>query len=168
MLYLVTAILIWLFFFLTVLLHELGHAAGFRIGGGKGGWRVTVGSGAGILNTARITICLFPIGGSFIPTKEDEPQTKSGKLLMLAGGPAASLLLAVVFFVPSVFLRRTENVDPGTAQAVSSALAFLFYANLFQFFFTVIPIRYRLVCRGLPSDGLQLLRMLKHTGKTDR
>lgn len=166
--YVVTAILIWLFFFLTVLLHELGHAAGFRIGGGKGDWRVTVGSGPVILNAARIKICLFPIGGYFLPADKNEPETKRGRLLMLAGGPAVSLLLAVLFFVLSALLRRAGGADSETAQAVNSALAFLFYANLFQFLYTALPIRYRVVCRGLPSDGLQILRLLKSAGKTER
>lgn len=166
--YVVTAILIWLFFFLTVLLHELGHAAGFRLGGGKGSWRVIAGSGAAILNAARLKVRLIPVGGYFIPADENEPQTRNGRLLTLAGGPVASLLLTVVFFVLSALLRRTENADPGSTQALSSVLAFLFYANLFQFFFTAVPIRYRLICRGLPSDGLQILRVLKSAGKTVR
>ena len=30
-----------------------------------------------------------------------------------------------------------------------------------KFIFTVIPIRYRIICRGLESDGLQIIHMLK-------
>ena len=28
--------------------------------------------------------------------------------------------------------------------------------------FTIIPIRYRVVCRGFESDGLQIVHVLKH------
>ena len=38
----VRIILIWLFCLLSVLLHELGHALGYRISGGKAGWKVAL------------------------------------------------------------------------------------------------------------------------------
>ena len=38
---------------------------------------------------------------------------------------------------------------------------FLLSFNFFQFLSTAIPIRYRIVCRGSESDGLQIIRVLK-------
>ena len=42
--------------------------------------------------------------------------------------------------------------------------AFLLIFNLFQFLFTVIPVRYRVVCKGTVSDGLQFVHVLKQKG----
>ena len=42
-----------------------------------------------------------------------------------------------------------------------SVSAFLLYFNFFQFLFTVIPMRYRVICRGYDSDGLQIVHALK-------
>ena len=41
-------------------------------------------------------------------------------------------------------------------------LLFLLYFNFFQFLFTAIPMRYRVICRGFESDGLQIIHILKH------
>ena len=39
----VRILLIWFFCFLSVLLHELGHALGYRISGGKAEWKIRAG-----------------------------------------------------------------------------------------------------------------------------
>ena len=54
----VRIILIWLFCLLSVLLHELGHALGYRISGGKAGWKVVVGSGPRLISISRFTLFL--------------------------------------------------------------------------------------------------------------
>ena len=44
LLYFARIILIWLLCLLSVLLHELGHALGYRLSGGKAGWKVIAGT----------------------------------------------------------------------------------------------------------------------------
>ena len=151
--------LIWLLCLLSVLLHELGHALGYRLSAGKAGWRVVVGSGPRIAGAPRVDLHLVPVGGYFLPG--EAIQTKKGKLATLAGGPVASLLLAVLYW--ALCSRVPALVAPGSAlrPVLLPAFSFLFYFNLFQFFFTVVPVRYRIVCRGMESDGLQFVRVLK-------
>ena len=160
MYYFVRIILIWLLCLFSVLLHELGHALGYRISGGKAGWKVIVGSGPRIIGKSKYIFCLIPAGGYFIP--EEEPETNKAKVSMYAGGPFLSLLQAVLYGI--IYFCIPEFVQPGSSlfEILLPASAFLLYFNFFQFLFTVIPIRYRIVCRGFESDGLQIIHVLKH------
>ena len=81
----VRILLIWFLCLISVLFHELGHALGYRISGGKAGWRVIAGSGPEIIETSKYIFCLIPAGGYFLP--EEETKTNKEKLMMLAGGP---------------------------------------------------------------------------------
>lgn len=153
-------LLIWLFCLFSVFLHESGHALGCRIGAGKMDWEVLVGSGPKILSIARYTFFLIPAGGYFVP--KEELRTKKAKISMLAGGPLFSLLLTALFFsiCRSGFFGLIDS-ESELYTILFPVFSFLFYYNLFQFFFTVIPIRYRIVCRGLESDGLQIIHALQ-------
>ena len=51
--YFIRIILIWLLCLLSVLLHELGHAAGYRISGGSAEWKVSAGSGPKIFSISK-------------------------------------------------------------------------------------------------------------------
>ena len=157
--YFIRVILIWLLCLLSVMLHELGHALGYRISGGKAKWKVTVGSGPKLFSVSRFTFGLIPAGGNFIPA--DEPETDKGQILMLAGGPLVSLLQAVLYWI--IYFCISCGIQPGSSlsEILLPVSSFLFYFNLFQFFFTVIPIRYRVICRGFESDGLQIIHILK-------
>ncbi len=160
MVYFVRILLIWLLCLFSVLLHELGHALGYRIGGGKAGWKVGVGSGPKMIGISKLVFRLIPAGGCFIP--EEEPETNRGKILMFAGGPVVSLLQAVLYGV--LYFCISGLIQPGSSlyEILLPAVSFLLYFNFFQCLFTVIPIRYRIVCRGVESDGLQIVHILKH------
>ena len=161
--YFVRIFLIWLLCLFSVLLHELGHAAGYRISGGKAAWKVVAGSGPKLISVSRFTFGLIPAGGNFVPA--EEPETDKGQIVMFAGGPFVSLLQAVLYRI--IYFCIAEGIQPGSSlrEILLPASAFLMYFNFFQFLFTVIPIRYRIVCRGFESDGLQILHALKHNTK---
>ena len=156
----VRILLIWFLCLISVLFHELGHALGYRISGGKAGWRVIAGSGPEIIETSKYILCLIPAGGYFIP--EEETKTNKEKLMMLAGGPVVSLLQAVLYW--AVCFCIFSFVQPGSSlwEILFPTSKFLVFYNFFQFLFTVIPIRYRVVCRGFESDGLQIVHVLKN------
>ena len=156
MIHIVRILLIWLLCLLCVLLHESGHALGYRIAGGKAGWKIFAGSGPEILRTKKYTFSLIPAGGYFIPG--EEPGTRKARLAMLAGGPLISLLLAALFLVCRFCFFGSAEADSGILLQVNN---FLFYFNLFQFLFTAVPMRYRVVCRGHESDGLKIVHVLK-------
>ena len=156
----VRILLIWLLCFLSVLLHELGHAMGCRITGGKTEWKIRAGSGPELLSTERFSFCLFPVGGYFDPRKE--PETRKEKLVTLAGGPLVSLLLTALFCTGCFCLARFMNMESVLYEVLFPVSRFLMFYNFFLFLFTAVPMRYRVICRGFESDGLQIVHVLKH------
>ena len=159
MYYFVRILLIWLLCLLSVLFHELGHALGYRICTGKAEWKVIAGSGPKMIGASKYIFRLIPAGGYFIP--EEEPKTDKAKIITLAGGPSVSLLQAILYGI--IRFCILEYVRPGSSfhGILLSVSTFLLYFNFFQFIFTVIPIRYRVVCRGFESDGLQIVHVLR-------
>ena len=156
----VRILLIWLLCLLSVLLHESGHALGYRIATGKTGWKIRAGSGPEILRTAKFAFCLLPVGGYFDP--REEPKTKKALLATLAGGPLVSLLLAALFCICHFCLQRFTEPGSSLPEVLLPVSRFLLFFNFFQFPFTAVPMRYRVVCRGFESDGLQIVHALKH------
>ena len=153
-------LLIWLFCLLSVLLHELGHALGYRISGGKAGWKVVVGSGPRLISISRFTFGLIPAGGNFVPA--EEPETDKGQIIMLAGGPFLSLLQAILYWITYFCISGSVQFGSSLSEILLPVPTFLLYFNFFQFLFTAIPMRYRVICRGFESDGLQIIHILKH------
>lgn len=156
----VRILLIWLLCFLSVLLHELGHALGCRIAGEKTEWKIGAGSGPGILRTKRFAFRLLPVGGYFDP--REELRTTKIRIVTLAGGPLVTLLLAALFCACCFCLAGFSDPEGALREVLLPVSRFLMFYNLFLFFFTAVPMRYRVVCRGFESDGLQILHLLKH------
>ena len=152
-------LLIWLLCLLSVFLHELGHALGYRISTGKVKWKVIAGSGPRMFGTSSYILCLIPAGGYFIPG--EEAGTEKAKIITLAGGPCISLMQAILYGV--IHFCTLKFVQSGSTlyEILLSISAFLLYFNFFQFLFTVIPIRYRIICKGLESDGLQIFHVMR-------
>ena len=156
----VRILLIWLLCFLSVLLHELGHALGYRITGGKAEWEIRAGSGPEILSTAKFTFCLIPMGGYYDP--REEPGTRKLKLSTLAGGPLITLLLATLFCACHICAAGLMDPENALYDILFPVSRFVMFYNSFLFLFTAVPMRYRVICRGHESDGLQIVHALKH------
>ena len=63
--------------------------------------------------------------------------------------------------VDSPEMRKWERRLDRLNEILLSVSAFLLYFNFFQFLFTVIPMRYRVICRGHESEGLQIVHVLR-------
>ena len=152
-------LLIWLLCLLSVFFHELGHALGYQISTGKTKWKVIAGSGPRMFGTSGYIFCLVPAGGYFIPG--EEAGTNKAKIITLAGGPCVSLMQAILYGI--IYFCIPESVRPGSSfyEILLPVSAFVLYFNFFQFLFTAIPIRYRIICKGHESDGLQIIHVMK-------
>ncbi len=73
-----------------------------------------------------------------------------------------SLLLTVLFGILRFCFFGSDPPGSVLHEILFPVSNFLFFFNFFQFFFTVIPMRYKVVCRGHESDGLQLVHVLKN------
>ena len=80
---------------------------------------------------------------------------------MLIGGPFVSLLLTVLFGIFRYYFFGFIQLGNELYEILFPVSNFLLIANFSQFFFTAIPIRYRVECRGFESDGLQIVHVLK-------
>jgi len=81
---------------------------------------------------------------------------------MLAGGPVVSLLQAVLYWAVCFCIFSFVQSESSLWEILFSTSKFLVFFNFFQFLFTVIPTRYRVVCKGFESDGLQIIHVLKN------
>lgn len=113
-------------FFASIVFHELSHSLVARSGG---------------LKIERVTLFIF--GG--VAQMAEEPQTPGREFVMAIAGPAASLVLAGVFFVAEVLSRAG-----GLPSWIWGPLAYLAQINLFVGFFNLLP--------GFPLDGGRVLR----------
>lgn len=142
---------VWLAFFLPTAIHETGHMIGYLLCAEKRvvNWHIEVGSGKQLMRIGRLIIRLVPWGGSFrLP--ESTLLSKKTALVTIAGGPAASLLMAIALLVIYRFVLADELI------------ALMFYSSFFQFLFTIIPLRYPAWLFAISeSDGLKILRLMK-------
>ena len=129
------------------------------------GWKVIAGSGPRMIRMRKCTFCPIPVGGYFNPG--EEPGTNKGKVIMYAGGPFVSLLLAALFGVLRFCAFGSVQPEDRLGEILLPVSNFLMFFNFFQFLFTAVPVRYRLVCRGLESDGMQIVHVLKHSKRQD-
>ncbi|MCX8079822.1 MAG: site-2 protease family protein [Bacteroidia bacterium] len=120
--------------FLTVFLHELGHAAMARVFG---------------IRTHDITI--LPIGGvarlSEIPTKPFE------EILVSLAGPMVNVILSIVVYILyDIRWDKIILIKAGESISGENFFIYYFFVNLWLAVFNLIP--------GFPMDGGRVLRAL--------
>ena len=131
-------IMLILFLFACVVLHELGHALTAK--------RMNI-------NTKQIT--LLPIGG--VASLEKMPDKPSEELLVALAGPAVNVVLALLLllFVP---IQKYLAMDASELEAFFTTpgweplLVYLLIANVMLVLFNMIP--------AIPMDGGRVLRAL--------
>jgi Zn-dependent protease/CBS domain-containing protein len=124
--YAITAIITAALFFASVLFHEISHSLVARAGG-----------------IAVTKVTLFVFGG--VAEMEKEPDSPGKEFLMAAAGPAASFLLAGIFYGLGALSQLA-----GAGQAVYSSLVYLTGINVLVGVFNLLP--------GFPLDGGRVLR----------
>ena len=82
--------------------------------------------------------------------------------MTLAGGPFVTLLSAALFCACCFCLAGFTDPESALCEVLFPVSRFLMFYNIFLFLFTAVPMRYRVVCRGFESDGLQFVHVLKH------
>ncbi|MDD4402717.1 MAG: M50 family metallopeptidase [Desulfitobacteriaceae bacterium] len=153
-------LLVWLCVFLVVLVHEMGHALMYRIFFRDKDWNITIGTGRTIIKLKRFTLRVIPIRGFF----GCEPKYKGSKLqyiMMYLGGPLSNVFFIVLLILLSKSIKANEQPN------LVWFLGFTFWANVSQFFLTVIPMKYWYwPYKGHISDGMRILEKAKETKKS--
>ncbi len=124
--YIAAGIVTALLFFASVVFHELSHSLVARSGG---------------LKIERVTLFIF--GG--VAQMAEEPRTPGAEFVMAIAGPAASLVLAGVFF-----LGLSVSRAAGVPSWIWGPLGYLAQINLMVAVFNLLP--------GFPLDGGRVLR----------
>ena len=151
---------LWVIAFLSTLWHEFGHAVGYMLATGNRRWHIRVGWGKQLLNTKALTVHLLVFDGLFTPS-EKKFAKKAQLIMMLLGGPAFSLLLAVGLLALR-FSGLSFQSDVFADSAVEFFLNTALSVNLFLFVLSVAPVHYFWgAIKGMETDGLQIIHAIK-------
>ncbi|MEZ0480378.1 hypothetical protein [Planococcus sp. SSTMD024] len=146
----------------SLFIHELGHAVATVMASKKSTAEVFLGSCSKAnklkLSFGRITCYLtVAISGfcEYVIPKNSPPFTYRQKIFFYLGGPIASFFGFVSLFSASHFVSGVAgNIIINSAGA-----------NFFLFIMSLIPITYPRFLGGLPSDGLQIVNLVKANRK---
>ena len=127
----ITALVTAALFFVTLLLHELGHSLVAQ----KRGLKVSA-------------ITLFALGG--VSQTEDDASDAKTEFWVAIAGPITSLLIGFACLASAVGFGWQRSAEPRTA--VTAILVWLGYINIGLALFNMIP--------GFPLDGGRVLRSI--------
>ena len=150
---------------MALLIHEMGHAVAIISQNKKAKPEIYLGSSSKEkklkLNLGRITCYLTIALSGFCRTSNPEelpPTTHKQRLIVLVGGPIASLVGFITLYFTSHFFSGV----------VGNIIINIAGANFFLFVTPLIPFNYPSFLGGLPSDGLQILNQIKENRKQRR
>lgn len=150
---LVFLLFVWVCLFVVNFFHEMGHVLMGRIFFRDKGWHIVIGTGRTIIKLKRFTFRVIPIRGTY----GFESITKGSKLqyiMMYLGGPLANLF----FIVLLIWLSQVIKASNLELTDLVIFLEYILWANIGQFAFTVIPMKYWYwPYKGYLSDGMKIL-----------
>lgn len=144
---------------IIVLIHEVGHLAGYKLAKGDDDWRISLGAGKRLLETKHLRVHIVPWAGYFY-WKNPQPFTKKETILIFAGGPLFSLMLALIVFT---FQSVVPDGSSIFIDYFRPTFAFVRYYNICVLLSSIIPMRYPGFVPLLgnhPSDGMYILKEL--------
>lgn len=157
------ALLLLVTYFVSTILHELGHAGVARFFGLKV-FKISFGAGhplwARSVAGVSLEFCSYPTSG-FV---QHAPGTPAQSLLVTLGGPLANLFLLAIGWSVGIGLQApppvpVEQVTPWHALVVVNLLILAY--NVIPFEFPARSIDEGDPCVGVPNDGLSILRQLR-------
>jgi hypothetical protein len=152
-------LLAWISLFLVFLAHESGHVLMYRIFFRDKQWHITIGVGRTLIKLKRLTLRAIPISGSY----DGEFKNKGSKLqdiMTYLGGPLTNVFFIVLLIILSQILRA--NGLESELRNLVWVLGFAFWANVYQFFITIVPMEYLYwPYTGNISDGMKILKKAK-------
>lgn len=153
----VTLLLLYIVIFpICLLLHEVGHGIGVVLSSKSHAWIYLGNLDEDRKSNFSIGKLHFHIHWAYFGfCSWDDSLNKRQKIFALAGGPVMSLLLACLFIL---FMKVIYHTD--FRPIINGIIIF----NIAAFFTAALPIRYPRwfgPLSGHPSDGLQLLHLLK-------
>lgn len=149
-------LLVWIGIFLVNLVHEFGHILMYRIFFCDKHWHITIGTGRTVFKLKRLTLKVIPLR-AFYNVESKNDGSKLQDIMMHLGGPLAN----VFFIVLLIFLSQIIKAELELPNLVWF-LGFTFWANVGQFVFTVVPMKYSFwPYIGFISDGMRILKRIK-------
>ena len=157
---LVSVCAFWVMTFLSILLHEFGHAVCYMLATGDARWHIRVGWGKRILNTKPLTVNLLVFDGLFTPS-EKKIDSRAKRVITLMGGPLFSLLLAAGLLALK-YCGLSFQSDIFADGAVEFFLNTALSINLFILISSIVPFHYFYgEVKGMETDGLQIIHAIK-------
>lgn len=160
-------LLVWsISFFVFGLLHEFGHALMYRWSGGDGNWSIIMGWGKPIIQTEKLTINTWFMLPGYCKWAKDHVK-KEQAILRCSGGFIINIIFAGLILILLLCLRQSFPVEDFSAMSIDRVLRIMFFSNIYTVAGTIIPIIYPVGnIKGLPSDGLQIYRVIFNRNTT--
>ena len=139
----------------SILIHETGHLAGYKITTKRNDWIIKVGIRKMLFGTKRLQFRILPLSGDFLiktPLKK-----KKEKILMMAGGPLFTAIFMILLFVLQASIPKDVSNDN---QNYRKLVGFMLYCNVWMLTSSIIPMKY-LPFIGGQSDGMDILHVLR-------
>ncbi|MGI6700580.1 MAG: site-2 protease family protein [Christensenellales bacterium] len=151
---------VWCIHFVSLLIHELGHALAHVFATKDNRWYVEIGTGKKILKTSKLKLQLIVLSGHFHP-EIGRYDSKKKIIIMLLGGPIASLL-SVIILVFIRFLVPMETPNLLNVSAVRFIQNYALIYNIVLFVTSIWPTKNIWLFRNYVSDGHKIRRILQN------
>ena len=148
---------LWCINFISIMVHELGHVLAYVLEVKDNNWSIEIGTGKKLIETSRFRIHLKVFSGYFTP-KITEYSSNKKAIIMLLGGPIASLITTLKLFI----ILFSADVEAQSLISPSAASFMLYYAliyNAMLFIVSILPTE-KSILKGYVSDGYKIRRIL--------